>query len=375
MAKPVRMGVSGAGSIGIRAALMHLSMDDVKDEVTLAAVCDPVPGRARAAAEKYGVPQWFEDYDEMIAKGDMDAVTLCSPIGVHFEQGMKAVKAGKHVHFNKTMTTTKTEADKLISAAASKNVRLVASPGQMLRPQNLRIRKLIQEGAIGKLAWALAGGSFGDYHETEEVRTGNDVLSNIDPSWYFRKPGGGPLYDITVYGLHTLTGVLGPARRVTAMSGVVLADREFRGKKVPCDADDNTLMVLDFGDSLLAFVHGTPVGWISSLHFPHYFGTKGTIRGIELNGAPFEYPGRDRDKGGWGGTLTPHVKGQHAQMEEVHVYEDMMQLVDWIREGKPSVASAEHARHVIEIFEAAYRCSRTGKTENLTTVFSPPDGI
>ncbi|GAB4185439.1 MAG: hypothetical protein Fur005_47890 [Roseiflexaceae bacterium] len=46
----------------------------------------------------------------------------------------------------------------------------------------------------------------------------SDVLSNVDPSWYFRKPGGGPLYDMTVYSLHGLTGVLGPAKRVTAMS-------------------------------------------------------------------------------------------------------------------------------------------------------------
>ena len=52
------------------------------------------------------------------------------------------------------------------------------------------------------------------------MRSGDDVLSNVNPSWYWRKPGGGPLYDMTVYALHTLTGVLGPARRVTAMSGV-----------------------------------------------------------------------------------------------------------------------------------------------------------
>ena len=43
----VGMGVVGAGSIGIRAALMHLSLEDVQDRVYLAAVCDPVPGGRR----------------------------------------------------------------------------------------------------------------------------------------------------------------------------------------------------------------------------------------------------------------------------------------------------------------------------------------
>jgi hypothetical protein len=51
---------------------------------------------------------------------------------------------------------------------------------------------------------------------------------------------------MTVYALHALTGILGPARRVTAMSGVRLREREFRGRLYPAEADDNTLMVLDY---------------------------------------------------------------------------------------------------------------------------------
>jgi predicted dehydrogenase len=46
-----------------------------------------------------------------------------------------------------------------------------------------------------------------------------------------------------------------------------------------------------------------------------------------------------------------------------------MQLVDWLREDKPSVASAEHARHVVEIFDAAYRSAQSGEAVDLRTVF------
>ncbi len=372
MLKPVRLGVVGAGSIALRAPLPHISVGDFKEQVVLGAVCDPVPGRAKAAAEKFGVPQYFEDYDAMLARGDFDAVTICSPIGIHFEQGMKAIKAGKHIHFNKTMTTTKDEADQIIEAAGKAGIKIVASPGQMLRPQNLRIRQLIQNGAIGMVSWAATGAGFGEYHQHESVRTGTDVLSNINPSWYFRKPGGGPLYDMTVYGLHTLTGVLGPAVRVTAMSGVLLKEREFKGKKVPCDMDDNTLIIVDFGKSCFAFVHGTASGSVIA-HFGsvNYYGTTGQISGVKLNGKPIDYPGRKRDSDEDGTGLLPHVKGKHAEMEEAHVFEDVMQLVDWIREGIPSPVTAEHARHVVEIFEAAYRAAETGRTQELTSTFTP----
>ena len=55
MSEVVRLGVVGAGSISIRGLLPHLSQDDVQDRVRLSAVCDPVPGRAEAAAARFGV--------------------------------------------------------------------------------------------------------------------------------------------------------------------------------------------------------------------------------------------------------------------------------------------------------------------------------
>ena len=114
MADIVRMGVVGAGAIALRGILPHLSQADVQDRVRLQAVCDPVPGRAAAAAEKYGVARAFTTYEELLEAGDVDAVTIASPIGLHYEQGRQALLAGKHIHFNKTMTTTVAEATELI---------------------------------------------------------------------------------------------------------------------------------------------------------------------------------------------------------------------------------------------------------------------
>ena len=370
MADPLRIGVLGAGSIGIRGALAHLSVGDFPDLVVPAAVCDSVPGRARAAAEKYDVPQWFEDYDEMLARGDIDAVTIGTPIALHYEQGLRAVKAGKHLHFNKTMTTTVAEADDLIARAEARGVKLVASPGQMLRPHLRRVREMIREGALGRLAWAATGAAFGTYHEKEGVRQGEDLLSNINPAWYWRKPGGGPLYDMTVYGLHALTGVLGPAKRVTAMSGCLVTEREFRGETFASDCDDNTVFLLDFGQALFAFGYGAAAGSIIKVFgTPSFFGTKGSIVGEDLNGEPFDYPGRGIAKELGLNAALPHYNERHP-LEEFHVFEDILELAELVRNGKPTVATPEHARHVIDIIESAYRSAETGRAQDLTTTFT-----
>ena len=359
--KPLGMGVVGAGSIGIRAALAHLTLPDVQDRVRITAVCDPVPGRAKAAAEKFGVPGAYETLEELLADPAVDAVTIGTPIGTHYEQGLLAIAAGKHIHFNKTMTVTSDEALDLIAKADAAGLRIVATPGQMIRPVNQVIKRMIQDGELGKLSWSVAGAAFGSYHENEGVRSGNDVLSNVNPSWYWRKPGGGPLYDMTVYAMHTLTGILGPAKRVTAMSGVGIKEREFKGEMYPCDADDNTLIIADFGDNVFSLIHGTFAGSVSEFGQPSFFGEKGSIVGKSFNGQEIA----------WEGThfFGPHVVGPHANMEEAHVYEDMMQLVDWVNEGTPSVATAQHAAHVIEIIEAGFRAAETGQTQVLKTTF------
>ena len=102
---------------------------------------------------------------------------------------------------------------------------------------------------------------------------------------------------------------------------------------------------------------------------PLIFGANGVINGSTINGKPIEYEGMALDaEFGMNGSL-PHVVGQHRTMEEAHVYEDVMQLVDWILDDKPTVATADHARHVIEIFDAAYRSAATGQAQALRTTF------
>lgn len=367
---PIRLGVVGVGTLSLR-VLPHLACEDVQDSVQVAALADPVTERVAATAKEYGVPAHFASIDEMLDADAVDAVMIASPIGLHYEQGLKALQAGKSVHFNKTMCTTVDEADELIATAARTGAKIVASPNDVLLPQTTRIRQLIEEGAIGTFCWALCGAGFGQYHERETERQSAPGGLPINPSWYFRNPGGGPMYDMTVYSLHGLTSVLGPAKSVTALSGVALTQREFMGVSVESTADDNTIVLIDFGNSRFAVAYGTPAGVPGGTR---YLGSAGTIEGLKLNGEPFDFDGKayvdaNPHDGAASKRTLPHLSGKHLELGEPHVFEDVMQMVDWARLGRPSRVTAEHARHVIDIIESGFRAAQTGQAQQLRTTF------
>lgn len=354
----VSLGVVGCGAIALRSALGHMLPDNA-DRVRITAVFDPVLERAQAAAKKYNVPKVYATYEELLADPDVDAVTLCSPIGFHFDQAMKALRAGKHLHSNKTITTRADEVDQIKALADEKGLHVVASPGMMLMPWNQRMRRLTLDGTIGQVTAAFTGGGGGgQYHINEPYRHGDDILSNANPTWYFRMPGGGPLYDVTVYSLNILTGILGPAKRVSAFAGQKIPFYDFRGESIKNEIDDTIFINIDFGNSLFAtcFANtGADLPGRSGPFTPFIIGETKTLCGTKLDGKSLQYEG-DHE---------PHVIGEHAKLPENHVYEDIMQLVDWIREDKASIANLDHARAVIDIIEATYTSAATGKTIEL----------
>ena len=365
MSNILGVGVIGAGTIALRTAFGHLAEKDVADKLYLAAVCDPVPGRAASLVDRGLVKKGYLTHEELLADPNVDVVTICSPIGLHYEQGLAAINAGKHVHFNKTMTVTYEEAVALIDAAKKKGVKIVASPGVMIAAPVQSKRKAVLEGKIGKVVWATCGsGNIAQYHLDEEERKGNHGVEPIIPAWYFKKPGGGPLYDSTIYGLHRATGILGPVRKVTAFSCKTRDSFEFDGRILPNEADDCTPMLLEYASGAYCIVAAMSTS-IPPAFNDGIFGLGGSIVGSTLNGEEVEeFKGRQ--------LMLPHGFGNHATMREAHVYEDFMQLTDWILYGgKAPLCSVEHAAHVVEIIDSAYRSAETGKAIELKSTFTP----
>jgi predicted dehydrogenase len=376
MDERVRVALVGCGSVSQRGLLPHLIQEDAREVINLVALCDVVEERVRETAEKFGVPKWYTHYEALLDQADLDVVLIATPIPLHYEQALAAIEAGKHVHLQKTMTTTLAEADRLVEAARRKCVKVVASPGQMLSPNCQALREVVEKDLLGRLYWAFTSTAFVG-HEYEPFRED----SPVDPTWYY-KPGGGPVYDMSVYTLHTLTGVLGPARRVMAMSGIGLPVRQWEGREIQVEVDDNTLLMLDFDQRGFGVVggHFCQTGRVIGWGFTGIYGSIGTLEVTELiPGTP--YPGQVKinppgleeelglDVSAKEVPAAPFITGPHIDIQEAHLWADIRHLMDCILHDTQPIPSAEHARHVIEIIEKGYRAAQTGQAQELTTTF------
>jgi len=151
---PFRIGVSGCGSVSQRGILPHLSQEDVKEKIKLAAVCDIVAERAKACKMRFGAEESYDDYEQMLSEAGLDAITIATPIQIHYDQALRAVQAGINVHINKPMTLTCKEADILLEERDKRGIKLVASPGIAFASDAQKARKILLYGTIGKIYWA-----------------------------------------------------------------------------------------------------------------------------------------------------------------------------------------------------------------------------
>jgi len=355
----VRVGVVGCGVIANSTYLPGIVQ--MHDKVELVAVCDQQRELAERIGKKFGAQQIYSDYDEMLAKAPIDAVVVLTNIQAHAPNVLTALRAGKHVYTEKTMATNLEDAEQCIAEAEGRNLLLACAPPVMLSAVNQRVKSLIENGAIGRVNFVRARHS----------HAGPASFANwtADPTWFYKK-GAGPILDLGVYAFHTLTGILGPVRRVTAMLGIAQPKRTIRGGPakgtvIDVEAEDNGLVLLDFGNSTFAVVDGTYCVRAAKGPRMEIYGSEGTInindRGVD---PPLELWREDEKIGvsGWMGVGVDGARGWTLASGVEH-------LADCIREGKKPAISAEHARHCLELMLASMEASRTGAAQELNTTF------
>lgn len=368
--RPLKVGVLGTGMIatfdyGVIPNLRHFP-----EKVELVAVADTVLDAAKAAQEKFNVPEVYGGLEEMLEKADLDAVVNLTPIPFHGATSLKILEAGKHLVSEKPLATTMEDADAIVETAHAKGLTVVCSPPNVLYPYHQEVKRLLREGAIGRVAFARVRSSHGG------------PASNWwpgDPSWFY-KEGSGPLFDMGVYGIHEITSLLGPAKRVVAFSGITEPTRTvkggpFAGKEIEVTADDNTLLMLDFGESAYAVVDGTFN--VNAARSPRIeiFGRKGTINMSDRWGRegvpPLEVYRTDAVPG-MGGWIEPQswaLSREHERTQKLGRAIIVEHLVDCVWEGKRPDLSAEHARHALEIMIKCTESARSGRALELETTF------
>jgi predicted dehydrogenase len=357
----IKLALLGCGDVAQRDYLPEFHR--LADRAEIVAVCGRTEARVRAVAEAYQIPTWYTGYERMLAETEAEAVINLTPIQIHPETTLAILQAGKHAYTEKPVASTVAEARRIQAEARQRNLTLVCAPCVMLFPQVRYAQTLVKSGAIGEVYSASGYGHFG-------VPPWAGYPS--DPSPFFAK-GAGPAFDMGVYPLHTLTGLLGPVKRVTALvtkvlDGFTIKEGPFEGKRIPIEVNDNWFVLLDFGGSRLASFKANNCVRATRAPMVEIHGLEGTIGLDPIDvSAPVEvmWPGQ-----GWEEVPPPFEGTQRLGREagpDHHL--GIEHLVDCLQHGQEPVLSVEHALHVVEILEKAELASAQGRTITLETTF------
>lgn len=344
---PVRLGIAGCGNVlgaylAQAARLHHQGLADV------AVLCGRERQRASALAG-WPAAEFMTDYPALLARKDVDAIVLLTPMGEHAPMAKAALQAGKHVLVEKPMATSLDEARELVTVAQQCDRHLVCAPFTVLSPTFQIIGRRLRRGDIGRVV--SARGRYGW----------------AGPDWteWFYKPGGGALFDLGVYNLTTLTGWLGPVRRVTAMSGAAVPERRVGGKVVRVETDDNAQVLLDFGEACFAVL--TTGFSIQQYRGPglELFGTEGTVYLLGDDWDPDGYEIWQNSAGCW--------QCFKETQPDWPWTDGLRHLVECIHNGARPQVTPEHAFHVLDVMLQAQEAGRDGQTRGVESTFTPPD--
>jgi len=145
--KKHRFGVIGAGLWGEA----HAEVYATHPWAELAAVCDSDRSRAERVAKRFGAPRIFTDYREMVKDPGVDAVAVATPDFAHRDPVVAAAKAGKHVHSEKPLATSREDAEAIAAAVRSSGVTYMVDFHARWNPPFAIARKNIEEGALGRI--------------------------------------------------------------------------------------------------------------------------------------------------------------------------------------------------------------------------------
>ncbi len=180
-ARTLRWGILGAARI-TRAVVPALRAADGHE---LVAVASRSLDKAREHAAQFSIPQAIGSYEAMLAAPDIDVIYIPLPNSLHAEWTIKAAEAGKHVLCEKPLALTVDEVDRITAAATRAGVVVAEAFMYRHHPQTLRLKQLIDEGAIGEVNVIRSAFTF-------NLDRPGDVRRVLDL-------GGGSIWDVGCY--------------------------------------------------------------------------------------------------------------------------------------------------------------------------------
>jgi predicted dehydrogenase len=322
----VRIGIVGTGSVFGNAYGPELRMLEYRGLARVVAGCDSVPGKEVRFRSWFPSARFSTRPQDVIEDDAVEVVVVLTPHATHAEISLEALRAGKHVMVEKPMSLSLAEGARMVQLSRDAGLVLVCAPHVVLSATYQAIWTRLRKGEIGEVALARARyGEFGDHQ-----RAVGSALHGI--------------LDLAVYNITSLTGWLGPAVSVTAMSG-------------PSDAH----LLLRHADGAISVVTS---GW--SMHQTRgpaleLYGREGVI---QMLGADWDPDGYER----W--LPADRVWRIHPDADLEYVFTAGLEhLVRCVRSHEEPIVTPEQAYHVLEIMLKAGESASGGVTRAIDSTF------
>ena len=342
--KSLRIGFIGCGGI----AQQHIAYFKKMAGVSIVCGADIRPAALEQMKTKHGVENVYEDYNVMLREmGDkVDAISVCTPNGVHSEAAIAAANAGKHVLCEKPMAMNAKQAQEMADAAKKNGVQFVIGFQHRFEPRSKVIRDLVQSGALGDILYVRA----------------QALRRRGIPNWgvFGRKElqGGGPMIDIGVHILETSHSIIGNPRPISATGNTFtyLGNTDSKVVSTWPGWDYKTYTVEDLAVGMIRFDTGTMLTIESSFvaHIEEdvfniqFFGTKG--------GAIWDGTKIYTDFNNYMINATPPYIGKW----DIWEYK-MRHFVEVARDGRTNEAPPEHGVMVQKMLDGVYASAAAGK--------------
>jgi predicted dehydrogenase len=342
VSKFFNVGFIGAGGI----ARTHMNHLKKIDGVQLAAAADISEPTLKRAQEQHGIQRTYTDYRQMLKdEKDLHAISVCTPNGLHAENTIAALEAGRHVIVEKPMAMNAKEAQKMLDAARRAHKQLIIGFQYRFDPRSRMIRKQIESGQFGKIL----------YVRCQALRRRGI------PNWgvFGRKDlqGGGPMIDIGVHVLEMAHFMIGSPRPAAAFGNTWT----FMGNQ-PSDVlsqwphwDHKTYTVEDMAVGMIRLDGGAMLT-IEASFVAHIEQDVFNVQIMgEKGGATWDPPQIYRDVDGYMMNLTPGFIGKSEVWDQ-----KMRHFVEVCRDGRENESPGEHGLMVQKMLDGVYAAAEAG---------------
>jgi predicted dehydrogenase len=229
----IRVGVVGCGG----EAMLYLEDYFLTGIAGVTIVQDIDAAKAQRCAEKFGVPRWTTDLQEVLAS-DVDVVDISTPNHLHASQTVAALEAGKHVLVQKPMAPTVEDCEAMIAAARKANRKLGLCMTALNDPLNHEIKQMIRSGFFGRISSV----------RTRNAHRGGLFMKPKEQHWRgsVEKTGGGSFIQLAIHGINLVQWLLeSEIIRVAAFSKNLMCQDRLEG-------DDVTNAIGEFANGIQA---------------------------------------------------------------------------------------------------------------------------